>query len=111
MLSHRALHFTRICTGFGNLAGEMDFWDMAKLRKLGSNAAHTAVEFGWSPDGRYFMTATCAPRMNVRTHPVVNQALTLLFQMDNGVKVFKYNGVGPVIERAVDRFCFHGNGA
>jgi Eukaryotic translation initiation factor eIF2A len=30
---------------------------------------------------RYFMTATLAPRMNV----------------DNGFKIFKYNGIGPVV--------------
>jgi len=30
----------------------------------------------WSPDGRYFMTATTAPRL----------------QVDNGIKIFSYNG-------------------
>ncbi|KAG5177308.1 eukaryotic initiation factor 2A [Tribonema minus] len=72
--------------GFGNLAGEMDFWDTRRSKLLGSAASHCAVKYGWSPDSRYFMTATCAPRMNV----------------DNGVHVFKYNGSGPVYSRAVD---------
>mmetsp|Transcript_63018 Transcript_63018/g.142201 ORF Transcript_63018/g.142201 Transcript_63018/m.142201 type:complete len:631 (-) Transcript_63018:310-2202(-) len=67
--------------GFGNLAGDMDFWDVNKQKKMGSNNAHCAVNFGWSPDSRFFMTATCAPRMNV----------------DNGVKLFRYNGVGPIL--------------
>uniref|UniRef100_A0A7S2W6T5 Eukaryotic translation initiation factor 2A n=1 Tax=Rhizochromulina marina TaxID=1034831 RepID=A0A7S2W6T5_9STRA len=68
--------------GFGNLAGDMDFWDVNKQKKMGSNTAHCAVGFGWSPDSRFFMTATLAPRMNV----------------DNGVKIFRYNGAGPIFE-------------
>ncbi len=69
--------------GFGNLAGEMDFYDTNKkthMIKMGSNSAHCTIKFGWSPDSRYFITSTLAPRMNV----------------DNGFKIFKYNGVGPV---------------
>ena len=62
--------------GFGNLAGEMDFYDSLRLRKIGSANAHCTVSHGWSPDSRYFLTATLAPRMNV----------------DNGLKIFKYNG-------------------
>jgi len=77
-------HGRFVCiAGFGNLAGEMDFYDMdpKKMKKIGSNTAHCSVSFGWSPDSRYFLTATLAPRMNV----------------DNGFKVFKYNGAGPVV--------------
>lgn len=48
--------------GFGNLAGDMDFWDTNKNKKIGSSNAHCAVTYGWSPDSRFFMTATCAPR-------------------------------------------------
>lgn len=47
----------------------------------GSNAAHCTVSHSWSPDSRYFLTAVLAPRMNV----------------DNGFRVFKYNGTGPVV--------------
>ena len=60
--------------GFGNLAGDMDFYDMNRRKVFGSANAHCAVQCSWSPDSRYFMTATLAPRMNV----------------DNGFKVFKY---------------------
>ena len=68
--------------GFGNLAGEMDFYDTNKnCKKIGTNKAHCTVSYGWSPDSRYFMAATLAPRMNV----------------DNCYKIFKYNGVGPVV--------------
>ena len=73
--------------GFGNLAGEMDFYDtVRKNRKMGSNTAHCTINFGWSPDSRYFMVATLAPRMNV----------------DNGVKIFKYNGMGPVFDERME---------
>eukprot|EP01041_Mallomonas_annulata_P004104 gene4104-8160_t len=76
--------------GFGNLAGEMDFYDTKKKnRKIGSNSAHCTVSFGWSPCSRYFMAATLAPRMNV----------------DNGFKLFTCEGIGPVFELKKD-FCF-----
>lgn len=51
--------------GLGNLAGEMDFWDVNRKKIMGSTSSHCAVAYGWSPDGRWFLTATCAPRMNV----------------------------------------------
>ena len=51
--------------GLGNLAGEMDFWDVNRKKVMGSTTSHCAVAYGWSPDSRWFMTATCAPRMNV----------------------------------------------
>ena len=70
--------------GFGNLAGEMDFYDMSKLKKIGSNTAHCSVSYGWSPDSRYFLTATLAPRMNV----------------DNGYKVTLRIRISPSIPDA-----------
>jgi translation initiation factor 2A len=72
--------------GFGNLAGEMDFYDVLRLRKIGSNSAHAAVSHSWSSDSRHFLTATLSPRMNV----------------DNGLKIFKYNGIGPVVAKSFD---------
>jgi translation initiation factor 2A len=72
--------------GFGNLAGEIDFYDLVRLKKLGSNTSHCATTFQWSPDSRSFMTATLAPRMNV----------------ENGFKIFKYNGIGPIYEYQVN---------
>ena len=56
---------------------------MRNVMTIGSNVSHCSTVFEWSPDSRYFMTATLAPRMNV----------------DNGFKIFKYNGVGPVLQR------------
>jgi translation initiation factor 2A len=59
--------------GFGNLNGGMDFWDVNKRKKMGSNQAEVAVGYDWSADSRYFVVSTTAPRMNV----------------DNGVQVYK----------------------
>ncbi|KAJ0411399.1 hypothetical protein ATCC90586_004385 [Pythium insidiosum] len=66
--------------GFGNLRGDMDFWDRNKLKKMGSANSNSATTFTWSPDSRYFVTATTFPRLRV----------------DNGFKVFRYDGTGPI---------------
>lgn len=66
--------------GFGNLAGDVDFWDRHKKKKIGHQNIPCAVSYGWSPCSRFFMSATLAPRMNV----------------DNGVRVYRYDGSGPV---------------
>ncbi|KAL5576271.1 hypothetical protein UlMin_017970 [Ulmus minor] len=62
--------------GFGNLPGDMAFWDYKEKKQLGSTRAELSVTSEWSPDGCYFMTATTAPRL----------------QVDNGIKIFHYNG-------------------
>mmetsp|Transcript_22707 Transcript_22707/g.33179 ORF Transcript_22707/g.33179 Transcript_22707/m.33179 type:complete len:628 (+) Transcript_22707:31-1914(+) len=73
--------------GFGNLGGDMNFYEItsSKRRQIGTASSHGAIGWGWSPDSRYFMTCTLTPRMNV----------------DNGFKLFKYNGVGPVVDYKV----------
>ena len=49
-----APHGRFLClAGFGNLAGEMDFYDMTKRIKIGTNSAHCTVTYGWSPSSRY----------------------------------------------------------
>ncbi|OQR91750.1 eukaryotic translation initiation factor 2A [Achlya hypogyna] len=68
--------------GFGNLPGHMDFWDRNKLKKLGSATSECATVHTWSPDSRYFATATTFPRVRV----------------DNGFKLFKYDGTLVVHE-------------
>lgn len=66
-----------IClAGFGNLPGDMAFWDYKEKKQLGTTRAELSVTSEWSPDGHYFMTATTAPRL----------------QVDNGIKVFHHNG-------------------
>ncbi|KAI7747631.1 hypothetical protein M8C21_011330 [Ambrosia artemisiifolia] len=52
------------------------FWDYVEKKQLGTTKAEWSVTSEWSPDGRYFMTATTAPRL----------------QVDNGIKIFHYNG-------------------
>lgn len=71
--------FLALC-GFGNLAGDVDFWDRHKKKKIGSCNIPCAVAYGWAPDSRRFMSATLAPRMNV----------------DNCVRLYRYDGSGPV---------------
>ncbi|KAM6581069.1 hypothetical protein CsatA_004843 [Cannabis sativa] len=62
--------------GFGNLPGDMVFWDYKEKKQIAACKAECSVTSEWSPDGCYFMTATTAPRL----------------QIDNCVKVFHYNG-------------------
>eukprot|EP00636_Phaeomonas_parva_P014665 CAMPEP_0118861650 /NCGR_PEP_ID=MMETSP1163-20130328/7113_1 /TAXON_ID=124430 /ORGANISM="Phaeomonas parva, Strain CCMP2877" /LENGTH=651 /DNA_ID=CAMNT_0006795481 /DNA_START=50 /DNA_END=2005 /DNA_ORIENTATION=+ len=70
--------------GFGNLVGEMTFWDRNKLKPMGTTEAPTpATTYGWSADSRYFLTATTRPRMNV----------------ENSVHLFRYNGEGPLLSQ------------
>ncbi|KXS20117.1 eIF2A-domain-containing protein [Gonapodya prolifera JEL478] len=67
-----------ICiAGFGNLAGDMDFWDRRTLRKVATVHAPNSTFAAWSPDGRYLLTATLTPRLRV----------------DNGYRVWHYTGV------------------
>lgn len=72
--------------GFGNLQGEMDFYDMRRVKKIGTKTAHCTVGLDWSPCSRYLLTSTTAPRMNV----------------DNGFKIFKYNGDGPICHKQLN---------
>ncbi|KAM7521284.1 hypothetical protein LguiB_020246 [Lonicera macranthoides] len=62
--------------GFGNLPGDMAFWDYIEKKKLGTTKAEWSVTSEWSPDGCYFLTATTAPRL----------------QVDNGIKIFYHDG-------------------
>ncbi|XP_047082016.1 eukaryotic translation initiation factor 2A-like [Lolium rigidum] len=65
-----------VIAGFGNLPGDMAFWDYAEKKLVGKTKAEWSVISEWSPDGRHFMTATTAPRL----------------QIDNGIKIFDHNG-------------------
>lgn len=63
--------------GFGNLPGEMDFWDRNKLTKMGScQDRDGAKTFQWTPCGRFFLTAALWPFRRV----------------DNNLKVWTYYG-------------------
>lgn len=77
--------------GFGNLAGNLDFWDRNKGKRIpryasatsselmyGNSASSAPVGYGFSPSSRMFMISTTSPRMNV----------------ENGIQIFRYNGEG-----------------
>jgi translation initiation factor 2A len=75
-----------VLAGFGNLPGDLAFFDKkadGKLKPMGTARAENGVTLEWSPDGRYILCATVAPRLRV----------------DNGFQVFKYNGEMVVREK------------
>ncbi|XP_059160587.1 eukaryotic translation initiation factor 2A-like [Physella acuta] len=51
--------------GFGNLAGNLEFWDMKSKKQIVKVQAADTTYFEWSPDGQYMLTATTAPRLRV----------------------------------------------
>ncbi|KAJ5118583.1 hypothetical protein N7526_010220 [Penicillium atrosanguineum] len=62
-----------LVAGFGNLAGQMDLYDMEKnFHKITTVEASNASVCSWSPDGQYILTATTSPRLRV----------------DNGVRIW-----------------------
>jgi len=50
--------------GFGTLPGDLDFFDRSKEETVCSLRAALTVLCDWAPDGRHFLCATIAPRMN-----------------------------------------------
>eukprot|EP01134_Creolimax_fragrantissima_P001319 CFRG1319T1 len=65
-----------LLSGFGNLRGEMEFWDRKKLRLVSKFQAPDTTTFEWCPDNEHFITATLSPRL----------------REDNGFKIWHYNG-------------------
>jgi translation initiation factor 2A len=66
-----------LVAGFGNLAGQMDLYDMGKnYHKITTVEASNASVCAWSPDGQYILTATTSPRLRV----------------DNGVRIWHVTG-------------------
>lgn len=62
--------------GFGTLPGDLDFYDRSKDETVSSLRAALTVDCSWFGDGRHFMSATVAPRMNE----------------GNQVTIYKYTG-------------------
>lgn len=54
-----------VVAGFGQLVGDVDFWDKPGKKILGSTRMECCVLSSFAPDGRTFMGATIAPRMRV----------------------------------------------
>ncbi|KAK9307333.1 hypothetical protein QLX08_002341 [Tetragonisca angustula] len=65
-----------ILTGFGNLRGGIELWDVANRKLIAKTEAPDTTLLQWSPDGEHFMTATTAPRL----------------RMGNGFKIWHYTG-------------------
>ena len=66
-----------LIAGFGNLAGQMDVYDMEKnYHKMCMIEAGNPSLCEWSPDGKHILTATTSPRLRV----------------DNGVRVWHVGG-------------------
>lgn len=66
-----------IVAGFGNLAGQMDVYDMEKnYAKVTTIEGSNTSVCEWSPDGKHILTATTSPRLRV----------------DNGIRVWHVSG-------------------
>ncbi|KAL8725912.1 MAG: hypothetical protein Q9166_007040 [cf. Caloplaca sp. 2 TL-2023] len=66
-----------LVAGFGNLAGQMDIYDLEKTyQKICTIEASNASVCEWSPDGKHILTATTSPRLRV----------------DNGVRIWHAGG-------------------
>ena len=66
-----------LVAGFGNLAGQMDIYDLEKdYAKICTVEASNASVCEWSPDGKHILTATTSPRLRV----------------DNGVRIWHVSG-------------------
>ncbi|OAA59847.1 eukaryotic translation initiation factor subunit [Niveomyces insectorum RCEF 264] len=66
-----------LVAGFGNLAGQIDVYDLAKdYRKVCTIESGNPSVCEWSPDARFILTATTSPRLRV----------------DNGVKLWHVGG-------------------
>ena len=66
-----------LVAGFGNLAGQMDIYDLEKnYTKICTIEASNASVCEWSPDGTHILTATTSPRLRV----------------DNGVRIWHVGG-------------------
>lgn len=66
-----------IVAGFGNLAGQMDIYDLEKnYEKVCTIEGSNTSICEWSPDGKHILTATTSPRLRV----------------DNGIRIWHVSG-------------------
>ncbi|KAJ5070579.1 eukaryotic translation initiation factor 2a [Anaeramoeba ignava] len=66
-----------VFTGFGNLSGEIHFWDIENFRLIRKNKAECSVLTKWSDCSNFLLTAVLFPQMKV----------------DNEFRVFSHNGL------------------
>jgi translation initiation factor 2A len=62
--------------GFGNLAGEVDFWCLDTHKELGKTKAYCSVSVEWAKDGKHVMCAVLHERVKV----------------DNEIRIIRPNG-------------------
>eukprot|EP01106_Pelomyxa_sp_JSP_P014161 TRINITY_DN442_c0_g1_i3.p2 TRINITY_DN442_c0_g1~~TRINITY_DN442_c0_g1_i3.p2 ORF type:complete len:247 (+),score=74.82 TRINITY_DN442_c0_g1_i3:620-1360(+) len=91
--------------GFGNLQGEMDFWDTHTFGKVGSSQAHCATQCAWSPDGALLACATLTPRMKVENGiRLVSPTGAILMRFDvNELFEFSWRPENPAFVVAGER--------
>ncbi len=65
--------------GFGNLAGEIDFWSLEGNKEIGKTKAYCTVGIHWAPDAKHILSAVLHERVKV----------------DNEIRV--YNAVGHLV--------------
>lgn len=71
---------TVLIGGFGNLAGEVDLWDLEKHHELGKTyKAYCTVGIEWAPDAKHLLSAVLYERVKV----------------DNEVRI--YNALGSLV--------------
>ena len=51
--------------GFGNLTGEIDFWDLNQLTQIGKAKSNCAVGIEWAADGTHLLTSVLYERVKV----------------------------------------------
>lgn len=60
------LTFSRlILSGFGNLQGQIEVWDLAAKKQISKFTARDSTYIQWSNDGEYILTATTSPRLRI----------------------------------------------
>lgn len=70
---------TVLIGGFGNLAGEVDLWNLDITKELGKTKAYCTVGVEWAPDGKHILSSVLYERVKV----------------DNELRIF--NAVGKLV--------------
>ena len=65
--------------GFGNLAGEVDMWNLATNKEQGKTKAYCTVGIEWAPDGKHILSSVLYERVKV----------------DNEIRI--YNALGKLV--------------
>lgn len=52
-------------SGFGNLQGQIEVWDLAAKKLICKFTARDSTYIQWSSDAEYILTATTSPRLRI----------------------------------------------